>query len=104
VYRQPPFTIPVKPNDTKNEQTIQTFARCVGHSAIPYGEASLLNGHPLIRWVENNKIGNSNQLHNGYAMLTFKFANDKVSEISEAFFDTSRQPQPVFGTTIFPVM
>lgn len=78
-----------------------TYARCCGHSALPYGPASHLAGQP-IEWVANSpQPAPSKQLYNGFATITLEQANGQVTSITENFYDLSNNPQPVFTKTIY---
>jgi hypothetical protein len=76
-----------------------TYARCLGHAALPYGFAqNLLNKQ--ISWMETNRKPNSRELYNGWAMLTFTLNNNTVSNIREAFYDLTQVP-PLYSRAIF---
>lgn len=85
VYNRP-ITIPttiVAPGFTTN-----TFARCLGHGSLPYGIASSLVGKQ-IEYKADNLKPNSNELFNGFAMLSMTSQNGVMTNISEGFFDVS---------------
>lgn len=84
-----PITIP--PNGKLPGLTTNTFTRCLGHAALPYGPASALNGKPTV-WVASNlQPPPSNQLYNGFAVLTFTVNNaNQLTGISESFYDLSK--------------
>ncbi|UTH75022.1 metallophosphoesterase [Chromobacterium sp. IIBBL 290-4] len=47
-------------------------ARCVGHGAIPYGVASVLNGKPQVAWAETKSAGDGQypqRVLNGFARV-----------------------------------
>lgn len=77
-----------------------TYARCVGHSALPFGNASTLD-IPEIAWRQKNKLSGSERLSNGFAMITLESESKEVARVTEHFYDLTDQPQPVFSKEIF---
>lgn len=81
--------------------SLNTYARCVGHAAIPYGPSSALDHRP-IAWREASlQPPPSRQLYNGFAMLTLTLnGNGQVASITENFFDP-RKTTSVWTKEIF---
>lgn len=55
--------------------------RCIGHGAIPYGYARLLDANPLVSWVEREVAGDFDypeRVLNGFASL--RFNGDQLTE------------------------
>ncbi|WP_308992751.1 metallophosphoesterase [Mariniflexile litorale] len=88
VYKKP-ITIPSTP--TVPGFTTNTFARCLGHASLPYGVASSLVGKQIDYKADNLKP-NSNELYNGFAMLSLTTRNGVIENISEGFYDVSGSP------------
>ncbi len=62
------------------------LGRCVGHGAVPYGDASMLKGKPAVVWYENRSAGDPEiplRVKNGFAMLELKNATLSESLIDE---------------------
>jgi hypothetical protein len=78
----------------------KTFARCLGHAALPYGPASSLNGKPIAYKASNLQPSPSKQLYNGFAMITLQSANNVLTSITENFYDLSKALQPVWAKRI----
>jgi len=60
--------------------------RCVGHGAIPYGDASELDGAPGVLWSETQKAGDANyplRVLNGYARVKLQGAQITEQFVSE---------------------
>ncbi|WP_127130587.1 metallophosphoesterase family protein [Pseudoflavitalea rhizosphaerae] len=94
VYNKP-IHIPI----ASPKLSTQTWARCLGHAALPYGDAAnLINKQ--ITWRSTNRKPNSKELYNGWAMLNFTLNNNTVTQIQESFYDLS-QNAPVFRQIIF---
>jgi hypothetical protein len=85
VYNNP-VTIPVpgKPDFTTN-----TYARCAGHGALPYGVATTLPDNSNVLWQANSPIPSSKQIYNGFVLLSLQSSNNQVTQISESYFDPS---------------
>ncbi|MBO9631843.1 MAG: metallophosphoesterase [Chitinophagaceae bacterium] len=79
--------------------TTKTYARCLGHAALPYGPIKP-PPYGQIVWQEPNLKPNGKELYNGWAMLTFTLNNGNVTNIREDFYDLSRVP-PVFSNYIY---
>lgn len=80
--------------------TTNTYARCLGHAALPYGLVPSLVKQPIV-WNETTlQPPPSKQLCNGYAILTFSVSNNQVTKIQEDFYDTSSSASK-FSNTIF---
>lgn len=92
VYKSP-ITIPS--SKTVPGFTTNTFARCLGHAALPYGLASSLeqpHAKANITYKADSPMPKpSKQLYNGFAILTLTTTNGVVSGITEAFYDPSSQ-------------
>lgn len=88
VYKKP-VTIPTQPHmpDFKTN----TYARCLGHASLPYGVASGLDSTKIDYQADNIKP-HSNELYNGFAMLTLTTQNGVMENISEGFYDVSPSP------------
>lgn len=88
VYNRP-TTIPPPPGQPQQPTfTTYTYARCLGHAAIPYGMVTGLAKKVL--WNESTlQPPPSKQLSNGYAILTFSTSNNTVTQITEDFYDVS---------------
>lgn len=93
VYKNP-IDIPATTKEPALKSTC--YARCVGHAAIPYGNATTLENKP-IEWRQKNINHTNNQLYNGFAQLELTLdSTGQVDSINEKFFDTSPASQPVF--------
>lgn len=87
VYNSP-ITIPAVPNQPG--LTTKTFTRCLGHSALPYGRASSLNGKPVAWCAGDAQPAPSKELFNGFAMLTLTVNSaNQLNGITERFYDLS---------------
>ena len=77
---------------------VNSFARCLGHASLPYGVASKLNKFKdNIEYNADNKKPDSNELYNGFAMISLTTNNGVMENISEGFYDVSgKSPQPQF--------
>jgi hypothetical protein len=64
-----------------------TYARCCGHGALPYGVATALQNNANVLWQASTPMPSSTQVYNGWAMLTLTLNNNQVSEVAEAFYD-----------------
>jgi hypothetical protein len=83
-------------------QTYNTYFRCAGHGALPYGQAQVLINNPQCQWQAGSFLPGSQVLYNGYVTLTFALnASQQVRGIVENFYDTSNATQPMFSKTIF---
>lgn len=96
VYNNP-VTIPVpgQPDFKTN-----TYARCAGHGALPYGVATTLPNNSNVLWQANSPIPSSKQIYNGFVLLSLQSSNNQVIRISEAFFDPS-SGQPKWKSKIY---
>lgn len=97
VYKQP---ISIPPAKGIPGFTTRTFARCSGHAAIPYGNASALEGNTQIAYRPTEVNRANNQLYNGFNMLTLKTNRGVVTNITEEFFDLSPKTQPSWVKTL----
>jgi hypothetical protein len=96
-----PITIP--PTSTEPGLTTNTFARCLGHAALPYGPSTDLASAPVAWYATNLQPSPSKQLYNGYAILTLTTnSENQLTGISESFYDLS-QEGAVWTNTIYPV-
>ncbi|WP_109699191.1 metallophosphoesterase family protein [Chitinophaga deserti] len=92
-----PLTLP---GTDGNLQSTSTYARCLGHAALPYGEASALINNPSVEWMETDKQANGLML-NGFATLTFQLDGQlMVTGIRESFYHLGTS-SPVFSKRIF---
>ena len=94
-----PISVPVEEGKPLMLLT-DTYARCLGHAALPYGIASSLENKPIIYKADSLQPAPSKQLYNGFAMITLKTANNQLNSIEESFYDVSDQPQPRYSKTI----
>lgn len=86
-----PITIP--PTAKLPGLTTKTFARCLGHAALPYGPSPALDGKPIL-WKASNLKPASRELYNGFAMLTLSLnTSGQVNGILESFFDLSSRSE-----------
>jgi calcineurin-like phosphoesterase family protein len=90
VYHNPVIIpVPGQPDFKTN-----TYARCAGHGALPYGVAPTLENNSNVCWQASSPIPSSTQVYNGFVLLTFQSANNQVTGISESYFDpSSAQPK-----------
>jgi hypothetical protein len=81
------------------EWTTNTYCRCLGNGAIPYGTASELVTAPSvnIEWFAG-KGEPVQELQNGYVVLDFELNGEIVSSVSESFYIAA---ESVFSKTIF---
>lgn len=94
VYKKP-ITIPTT-KDVPGFET-HTYARCLGHGSLPYGIASSLV-EKNIEYQTDTLKPNSNELYNGFAMISLTTKNGVMESISESFFDVSgKAPQPPYS-------
>lgn len=84
--------------ETNGTFTTTTFARCLGHAALPYGLASSLTNNKNIAWNANSPMPTpSKQLYNGFAVITLTTDNNgQLNGITEKFYDVSACKQPVW--------
>ncbi|UTM59599.1 metallophosphoesterase [Photobacterium sp. CCB-ST2H9] len=62
------------------------LGRCVGHGAIPYGNARMLQGNPDIAWYETRNANDPNiplRVKNGFALVQLQAAQLTESMIDE---------------------
>ncbi|WP_126243344.1 metallophosphoesterase family protein [Chitinophaga rhizosphaerae] len=92
------YNSPVTMNGTNGlPQTTKTFARCLGHGALPYGEATVLNGNPAVKWMEKGP----GLLPNGFGTLRFRLnGNGMVDSIQEQFYHIGSSA-PVYSGLLF---
>ena len=62
-----------------------TRGRCLGHGALPYGNATDLDGNAGIAWRTATPSGRGAELRNGFVTLTFDLA---AGDVTEAYFDS----------------
>lgn len=87
VYDQP-ITIPPAPG--QNGFTTNTYARCLGHAALPYGLAQGLAGKPVVYSSNSPQPPPSKQLYNGFGWLTLTTdASGVLTSIVESYYDLS---------------
>ncbi|MGH9377936.1 MAG: metallophosphoesterase family protein [Terriglobia bacterium] len=77
VYKNPTLSVPPS----------ATYCRCLGHGALPYGDASELHGAPGVEYYAHTPQPSSVLVYNGSALLTLKSANGQVTSITEEFYD-----------------
>lgn len=97
--------IPVSTNQPTAFST-KTFARCLGHSGLPYGYASALTGNSNVAWqvAQNTTPVPKGLLPNGYVILTLETdQKGNLNKITEAFYDTNNGTKPTFTKVIFNV-
>ncbi|AUP77388.1 metallophosphoesterase family protein [Flavivirga eckloniae] len=90
-----PMHIPDK-NGEGNGFSTTTYARCLGHAALPYGDGESLQDKPITWRAQNKRTDKPKELYNGFAMLTLKSNGGAVNSILEQFYDTSSKAQPVY--------
>lgn len=90
-----PIKIPY--NSLNPTLTTNTYARCLGHAALPYGIASHLAGKPIVYQANSAKPAPSKEVYNGFAMLTLTSSAGQLTGITEAFYDVSGKAQPLFS-------
>jgi hypothetical protein len=93
------YTKPVKITGSSPLQT-NTYARCCGHGALPYGSSSALVNNSNVKWQAATPIPGPTQVYNGFAMLTLQSSNNVVTGISEGFYDYS-SPAAKWSMKIF---
>ncbi len=81
--------------------TTNTFSRCLGHAALPYGVASSLVGKPITWKANSPKPSPSKELYNGFAILTLTSLKGQLTGITESFYDASDKAQPVYSKQLF---
>ena len=76
------------------DQGVGTKIRCVGHGAIPFGDAWGLQGVGGIDYYAHTPIPNSIRMRNGFATLTLR----RSGSITERFYETTGTPgQPTIA-------
>jgi Calcineurin-like phosphoesterase len=98
------YSNPVKIPYDKPVFTGNSYARCAGHGALPYGVSTDLKKHTHnVLWQASTlQPGSSTLLCNGFVMLTLQTSNNQVVTITENFYDTSpTQAQPTWSKVIF---
>jgi hypothetical protein len=96
VYNKPvTITVPGRPSFKTN-----TYARCAGHGALPYGVATTLPNNSNVLWQANSPIPSSKQIYNGFVLLSLQSSNNQVTRISEGYFDPSSE-QPKWKSNIY---
>ncbi|BAV05907.1 hypothetical protein SAMN05421788_11719 [Filimonas lacunae] len=80
-----------------------TYCRCLGHGAIPFGNASSLQNLAGVEWYANNPPVDAagKEVSNGSVLLSFALQDNQVTAITENFYDVSGLPQPVWSKIIF---
>jgi Calcineurin-like phosphoesterase len=70
--------------------TGNSYARCAGHGALPYGISTDLQKHTNnVLWQASTlQQGSSSLVCNGFVMLTLQTQNGKLISITENFYDT----------------
>lgn len=69
----------------KHSESANLFCRCIGHGALPYGNASVLDNSPNVIWHERtpaNDPHDPERLLNGFAVLDLNAA-----QITETFYN-----------------
>lgn len=99
VYKSP-ISVPEKVGSSTMRKT-NTYSRCLGHAALPYGNATALAGNSQIAWRETLINPLNQQLFNGYAILDIDASGSTVSAIKEYFFNL-RIDSPRYSKQIFP--
>jgi hypothetical protein len=95
-----PITIPA--GNGQSGFTTNTFARCLGHASLPYGNSPALDGKPIAWRATNTQSASSTQLANGFATLTLtKDDSGNLSSIIESYYDLSSGAQPAYTKRIF---
>jgi hypothetical protein len=91
VYKSPTVTSPPS----------NTFGRCLGHGALPFGDASELHGAAAVEWYAHSPQPGSKLVYNGSVLLTVESANGLVTKITEEFYDLG-SPTNTWSKTIYP--
>lgn len=104
VYNSP-ISIPLTPGSILQPSVpainTNTYARCLGHAALPYGLGTSLAGKAGIAWNANTpQPAPSKQLYNGFAMLTLSNASGQLT-ITENFYDLGGTA-PTWTKQIYP--
>ena len=79
------FNSPLSLSNISSEKTIstKTNARCIGHGALPFGFA---NGVTNVKYqADSNQF--EGKLYNGFVLLTLELSKEKVTNITEGFYD-----------------
>ncbi|MGH9407077.1 MAG: metallophosphoesterase family protein [Terriglobia bacterium] len=79
----------------------RTLGRCLGHGALPFGDASELHGAPAVEWYAHTPQPSSKLAYNGSALLTLKSAAGQLASIDEAFYDLE-SPAPKWTKSLYP--
>jgi Calcineurin-like phosphoesterase len=93
-----PVVIPV--NEYFNFTT-NTYARCSGHGALPYGVSSKLQNNSNVLWQAGSLKPNSNESYNGFVVLSLQLQNNELVSITENFYDGSSAQTPIRSFVIF---
>jgi hypothetical protein len=85
-----PLTIPAYGSQSP-EFTTDTWCRCLGHGALPYGKATDLNNSQITWQVASESCASDgNLLYNGFATLVFEIGEDGTcSQITENWFSAN---------------
>lgn len=78
---------------------LNTYARCSGHGAIPYGNSPSLD-IPQVAWRETQEVPSTHQLYHGFSMIELTKSGNSVVTVNESFYNTS-QLGPVYEKNLF---
>lgn len=82
--------------------TTNTYARCAGHGALPYGLSTALQNNQNVLWQAASPMpAPSKQAYNGFVMLTLESTANQLSKITENFYDGSAPTTPTWTKVIF---
>lgn len=76
-------------NPTKSNPPAATYCRCLGHGALPYGDAGELHNAPGVAYYAHTPQPSSVLVYNGWVLLTLKSALGQLTSITEEFYDLS---------------
>jgi 3',5'-cyclic AMP phosphodiesterase CpdA len=96
IVYESPLTIP---QEGSPDFKTNTFARCSGHGAIPYGNTPSLD-IPQVVWRETQEVPSTHQLHHGFSMIELTKSGDTVVKVDESYFNTS-QLEAVYHSNLF---
>ncbi|NML20859.1 hypothetical protein HHL16_08235 [Pseudoflavitalea sp. G-6-1-2] len=93
-----PISIPA--GNSQQAFTTNTFARCLGHAAMPYGLSPALRNKPITWNQTNQQPSPSLQLYNGFALIRITQNGKQISSIEESYYDLS-SVDAIYSKTIY---